>query len=58
MNEKVEIFKDKTNFSSNEFLHINSCGATNDTAFTRVYRPLGRVDFFLCLVKRAVLQRF
>ncbi len=52
MNEKVEIFKDKTNFPSDEFLHINSCGFTRDKAKVRVYRPNGRVDIFICLIKK------
>lgn len=53
MNEKVEIFKDKTNFPSDEFLHINSCGFACDKAKLRIYRPSGRVDIFMCLVQKS-----
>ncbi len=53
MNEKVKIFEDKTNFSSDEFLHINSCGFTRDRAQLRIYRPSGRVDIFISLVQKS-----
>ncbi len=55
MNEKVEVFEDKTNFPSTEFLHINSCGVTNHSTAIRIYRPKGRVDFFLGFVKNGEL---
>ncbi len=56
MNEKAEVFNDKTNFPSDEFLHINSCGVTRDTTVTRIFRPKGRVDMFLCFVKSGDLS--
>ncbi len=56
MNKKVEIFKDLTNFPSDEFLHINSCGFTRDRKETRIYRPCGRVDVFICLVRNGVVS--
>lgn len=47
MNEIVEIFKDKTNFTSDEFLHINSCGVSKYDNKAHIYRPNGRVDIHI-----------
>lgn len=48
-------YKDRTNFTSNEYLHINSCGVSRLTfagkpRSMRIYRPDGRVDFHILLV--------
>ncbi len=47
MHEIVEIFKDKTNFTSDEFLHINSCGVSKYDNKAHIYRPNGRVDLHI-----------
>lgn len=52
MNEKVKVFKDKTNFTSDEFLHINSCGFTTDKVKNHIFRPKGRVDIFISLIRK------
>ena len=48
-------YQDRTNFSSAEYLHINSCGVsryqwTDGAPVLRTYRPDGRVDMHLLLV--------
>jgi len=48
---KVQEFKDKTNFTSNEYLHINSCGKQNN--FNKEYtilRTKGRVDYHILYI--------
>lgn len=47
MHEIVEIFKDKTNFTSDEFLQINSCGVSKYDNKAHIYRPNGRVDLHI-----------
>lgn len=52
---------DRTNFTSSEYLHINSCGVNRldfpgHNSRMRIYRPDGRVDFHLLLVTRGELQ--
>ena len=48
-------YRDTSNFTSDEFLHLNSSGvnvlkgADCDDVF-RVYRPEGRVDFYIVLI--------
>ncbi len=48
-------YKDLTNFTSDEYLHINSCGVSYMTyngkpRTTQFYRPDGRVDYHFLLV--------
>ncbi len=48
-------YKDLTNFTSDEYLHINSCGVSYMTyngkpRTVRFYRPDGRVDYHFLLV--------
>ena len=48
-------YKDRTNFTSDEFLHINSCGVSRfcysgKPRTTQIYRPDGRVDYHFFLV--------
>lgn len=53
-------YKDRTNFTSNEFLHINSSGLSYITYSGRprsvqIYRPDGRVDYHFLLVTEGSL---
>lgn len=48
-------YRDLTNFTSDEYLHINSCGIsymryTEKPRTTKFYRPDGRVDYHFLLV--------
>ncbi|MBO5747003.1 MAG: helix-turn-helix transcriptional regulator [Clostridia bacterium] len=48
-------YRDLTNFTSSEYLHINSCGVSymrfaDKPRTTRFYRPDGRVDYHFLLI--------
>jgi len=57
MQTKVTEFNDKTNFASNEYLHINSCGKNqNQNRNFSILRSKGRVDFHLIYVESGILE--
>lgn len=54
-------YQDRTNFTSNDYLHINSCGVnrylfTGEERNIGVFRPDGRVDIHLLLVTHGTMH--